>query len=86
MTLVLRPDGFRDVRSPVPACVQEYVDHGAALYKVYVIGSEVRWRLSAEEVHDMAQGMFPCSVCICCSADHSKPLCFQRLPLCFQRH
>lgn len=42
MTLVLRPDGFRDVRSPVPACVQEYVDHGAALYKVYVIGSEVR--------------------------------------------
>lgn len=41
MTLVLRPAGFADVASPLPACVQEYVDHGAALHKIYVIGSEV---------------------------------------------
>lgn len=41
MTLVLRPEGFSGISCTLPACVQEYVDHAATLYKVYVIGSEV---------------------------------------------
>lgn len=43
MTIVLRPAGFDEISCALPACVQEYVDHAAALYKVYVISSEVRW-------------------------------------------
>lgn len=47
MTIVLQPEGFSTSACALPACVQEYVDHAAALYKVYVIGSEVRlWRSS----------------------------------------
>jgi inositol-1,3,4-trisphosphate 5/6-kinase len=41
MTLVLRPEGFGGISCTLPACVQEYIDHAAMLYKVYVMGSEV---------------------------------------------
>lgn len=47
MTIVLRLAGFDGISRALPACVQEYVDHAAALYKVYVIGSEVILRSPA---------------------------------------
>ena len=42
MAIVLHPSGFADLQVPLPAVVQEYVDHGAQLHKVYVLGSQVR--------------------------------------------
>ena len=42
MAIVLRPSGFADLHVPLPAVVQEYVDHGAQLHKVYVLGSQVQ--------------------------------------------
>ncbi len=42
MAIVLRRSGFADLHVPLPVVVQEYVDHGAQLHKVYVLGSQVR--------------------------------------------
>ena len=42
MAIVLRAAGFADVRVPLPAALQEYVDHGAVVHKVYVLGPQVR--------------------------------------------
>ena len=52
MAIVLRPSGFADLRVPLPAVVQEYVDHGAQLHKVYMLGPQVRPHVSGElELH-----------------------------------
>jgi hypothetical protein len=45
MAIILRPDGFLDPELahfvPFPAIVQEYVDHGSSVLKVYVAGAKV---------------------------------------------
>jgi len=41
MALVLHPEGFPGLEVPTPAIVQEYVDHGGVVWKVYVLGEEV---------------------------------------------
>lgn len=45
MAIILRPDGFLDPELahfvPFPAIVQEYVDHGSSVLKVYVAGEKV---------------------------------------------
>jgi hypothetical protein len=52
MAIVLRAAGFAGLRVPLPASVQEYIDHGARLHKVYVLGAQVRW-------HDLCAGTLP---------------------------
>ena len=42
MAIVLRAAGFAALHVPLPASLQEYVDHGARLHKVYVLGPQVR--------------------------------------------
>lgn len=41
MTAVLKSEGWQTIDCMLPAVVQEFVDHGAVLFKVYVIASEV---------------------------------------------
>eukprot|EP00887_Chlorella_sp_A99_P007410 scaffold2.g7410.t1 len=41
MALVLAGEGFSGLEVPVPAVVQEYIDHGGRVCKVYVAGTEV---------------------------------------------
>ncbi|KAJ4775658.1 Inositol-tetrakisphosphate 1-kinase [Rhynchospora pubera] len=41
MAIVFKAEDFRELSVPLPAIIQEYVDHGASIYKVYVIGKEV---------------------------------------------
>lgn len=42
MAFVLAEEGFAGLEVPLPAVVQEYVDHGGRVWKVYVAGSQVR--------------------------------------------
>ena len=54
MAIVLRRSGFTDLHVPLPAVVQEYVDHGAQMHKIYVLGTQVRlifMHLDACRVH-----------------------------------
>ena len=65
MAIVLHASGFADLRVPLPAVVQEYVDHGAELHKIYVLGSQVRSRSAR---------MNPCCkecVCALCALGHT---------------
>ncbi|KAJ3691599.1 hypothetical protein LUZ61_020763 [Rhynchospora tenuis] len=41
MAIVFKSEEFRELSVPLPAIIQEYVDHGASIYKVYAIGNEV---------------------------------------------
>ncbi|CAA6668157.1 unnamed protein product [Spirodela intermedia] len=41
MALVFKGDDFENLHVPLPAIVQEYVDHGSTIYKVYVLGEKV---------------------------------------------
>lgn len=41
MAFVLHQDGLRGLDVPLPAVIQEYVDHGGIIWKVYVAGSTV---------------------------------------------
>lgn len=41
MAIVFRPEDFKDLPVPLPAIVQEYVDHSSTLFKCYVLGEEL---------------------------------------------
>ncbi|KAB1218185.1 Inositol-tetrakisphosphate 1-kinase 4 [Morella rubra] len=41
MAIVFRNEDFKDLSVPLPAVVQEYVDHSSTLYKFYVLGEKV---------------------------------------------
>ncbi|XP_057420831.1 inositol 1,3,4-trisphosphate 5/6-kinase 4 [Lotus japonicus] len=40
MAIVFRVDDFKNLSVPLPAVVQEYVDHSSTLYKFYVLGEK----------------------------------------------
>ncbi|OMO69664.1 Inositol-tetrakisphosphate 1-kinase [Corchorus olitorius] len=41
MAIVFRVEDFKGLSVPVPAIIQEYVDHSSTLFKFYVLGEEV---------------------------------------------
>ncbi|GMH18269.1 hypothetical protein Nepgr_020110 [Nepenthes gracilis] len=41
MAIVFRFEDYKDLNLPLPAIVQEYVDHSSLLFKFYVLGEEV---------------------------------------------
>ncbi|XP_058101242.1 inositol-tetrakisphosphate 1-kinase 6 isoform X2 [Magnolia sinica] len=41
MAIVFRTEDFKDLRVPLPAIVQEYIDHSSLLFKFYVLGEKV---------------------------------------------
>lgn len=41
MAIVFRVEDFKDLNVPLPAVVQEYVDHSSTLFKFYVLGERV---------------------------------------------
>ncbi|XP_068648348.1 inositol-tetrakisphosphate 1-kinase 6 isoform X2 [Aristolochia californica] len=41
MAIVFQIDDFKDLKVPLPAIVQEYVDHGSFIYKFYILGEKV---------------------------------------------
>lgn len=41
MAVVLHPEGLRYLRVPSPALVQEFINHGGMLWKVYVAGKDI---------------------------------------------
>lgn len=41
MAIVFRVNDFKSLRVPLPAVIQEYVDHSSTLYKFYVLGEKV---------------------------------------------
>eukprot|EP00897_Mesotaenium_endlicherianum_P010747 jgi/Mesen1/9700/ME000069S09110 len=61
MAIVFDEEGFRDLRVPMPATVQEYVDHGAWQYKCYMLGGAmfVSKRRSTPNVALLAQARSP---------------------------
>lgn len=41
MAVLLNRDGLRNLSVPSPALIQEYINHGGVLWKVYVAGSDI---------------------------------------------
>ncbi|CAI8597231.1 unnamed protein product [Vicia faba] len=41
MAIVFRVEDFKRINVPLPAVIQEYVDHSSTLYKFYVLGEKV---------------------------------------------
>ncbi|GAB2227835.1 hypothetical protein Droror1_Dr00009662 [Drosera rotundifolia] len=41
MAIVFRFEDYKDLNVPLPAVIQEYVDHSSTLFKVYVLGEKV---------------------------------------------
>ncbi|KAK9664946.1 hypothetical protein RND81_14G079100 [Saponaria officinalis] len=41
MAIVFRLENYKDLPVPLPAIIQEYVDHSSTLYKFYVLGEKV---------------------------------------------
>ncbi|GER53705.1 inositol-tetrakisphosphate 1-kinase [Striga asiatica] len=41
MAIVFKVDQYKDLNVPLPAVVQEYVDHSSLIYKFYALGSKV---------------------------------------------
>jgi len=41
MAIVFRVDDFKNLSVPLPAVIQEYVDHSSTLYKFYVLGEKI---------------------------------------------
>ncbi|XVF08391.1 hypothetical protein REPUB_Repub06bG0222400 [Reevesia pubescens] len=41
MAIVFRVEDFKDLNVPLPAVVQEYIDHSSTLFKFYVLGERV---------------------------------------------
>ncbi|XP_010277819.1 PREDICTED: inositol 1,3,4-trisphosphate 5/6-kinase 4 isoform X2 [Nelumbo nucifera] len=41
MAIVFRAEDFRNLSVPLPAIIQEYVDHSSVLFKFYVLGNKV---------------------------------------------
>ncbi|KAM3749992.1 hypothetical protein ACB098_04G003300 [Castanea mollissima] len=39
--IIFRNEDFKDLSDPLPAVVQEYVDHSSTLFKFYVLGEKV---------------------------------------------
>ncbi|PRW44989.1 inositol 4-trisphosphate 5 6-kinase family [Chlorella sorokiniana] len=57
MAFVLHGSGFAGLEVPLPAVVQEYVDHGGRVWKVYVAGDQVFWaeRKSTPDLRSLAE-------------------------------
>ncbi|KAG6553781.1 hypothetical protein Mapa_004698 [Marchantia paleacea] len=58
MAIVFDLNGFRGLPVPLPATIQEYVDHGAFQYKMYVVGSKLLYsrRKSTPNASRLAAG------------------------------
>ncbi|KAI5557932.1 hypothetical protein BDE02_17G005100 [Populus trichocarpa] len=41
MAITFRVQDFKDLNVPLPAIVQEYVDHSSTIFKIYVLGEQV---------------------------------------------
>ncbi|KAJ6289619.1 hypothetical protein OIU78_025528 [Salix suchowensis] len=41
MAITFRVEDFKDLNVPLPAIVQEYVDHSSTIFKIYVLGEQV---------------------------------------------
>lgn len=41
MAVVFKKEGYENLQVPLPAVIQEYVDHGSCVYKFYIIGDKV---------------------------------------------
>ncbi|GMN36117.1 hypothetical protein TIFTF001_005761 [Ficus carica] len=41
MAIVFKVEDFKDLKVPLPAVIQEYVNHSSTLYKFYVLGEKV---------------------------------------------
>jgi hypothetical protein len=41
MAVVFKKEGYEGLQVPMPAVIQEYVDHGSCVYKFYVLGNKV---------------------------------------------
>ncbi|CAJ1865664.1 unnamed protein product [Sphenostylis stenocarpa] len=41
MAIIFRVDDFKNLSVPLPAVIQEYVDHSSTLYKFYVLGEKI---------------------------------------------
>ncbi|KAL5164198.1 Inositol 1,3,4-trisphosphate 5/6-kinase 4 [Glycine soja] len=41
MAIVFKVDDFKNLSVPLPAVIQEYVDHSSTLYKFYVLGEKI---------------------------------------------
>ncbi|CAN8286563.1 unnamed protein product [Cochlearia groenlandica] len=41
MAIVFRVEDFKDLNTPVPAIIQEYVDHSSMIFKFYVLGEKI---------------------------------------------
>nr|VDD04658.1 unnamed protein product [Brassica oleracea] len=41
MAIVFRVEDFKDLNTPVPAIIQEYVDHSSRIFKFYVLGEKI---------------------------------------------
>lgn len=41
MAVVFKGEDFKDLCVPLPAIVQEYIDHGSSLFKFYVLGEKI---------------------------------------------
>ncbi|XP_016546924.1 inositol 1,3,4-trisphosphate 5/6-kinase 4 isoform X5 [Capsicum annuum] len=41
MAIVFKADSYKDLNIPLPAIVQEYVDHSSTMFKFYVVGKKI---------------------------------------------
>lgn len=41
MAIVFKEDSYKDLNVPLPAIVQEYVDHSSTMFKFYVVGKKM---------------------------------------------
>ncbi|XP_060179151.1 inositol 1,3,4-trisphosphate 5/6-kinase 4 isoform X1 [Lycium barbarum] len=41
MAIVFKADSYKDLNVPLPAIVQEYVDHSSTMFKFYVVGKKI---------------------------------------------
>ncbi|CAN4076186.1 unnamed protein product [Withania somnifera] len=41
MAIVFKSDSYKDLNVPLPAIVQEYVDHSSTMFKLYVVGKKI---------------------------------------------
>ncbi|VVB03303.1 unnamed protein product [Arabis nemorensis] len=41
MAIVFQVDDFKDLNTPVPAIIQEFVDHSSRIFKFYVLGEKI---------------------------------------------
>ncbi|XP_024020254.1 inositol 1,3,4-trisphosphate 5/6-kinase 4, partial [Morus notabilis] len=72
MAIVFKVEDFKDLKVPLPAIIQEYVDHSSTLYKFYVLGDKVfnAVKKSTPNAHILMK---------LCGDDELKPLVFDSL-------